>query len=99
MKSFQQMTLELNEAKVKLPSGHKQLKNEVVKAGSKTYDLTYSQKGRDVFVFLDGMDTGDTYKNLKDAEKSMKDIKNVLKSMGESFSIDEFKELFNETNI
>ena len=46
------MTLELNEAKVKLPSGHKQLKNEVVKAGSKTYDLTYSQKGKDVFVFL-----------------------------------------------
>ena len=31
--------------------------------------------------------------------KSMKDIKNVLKSMGESFSIGEFKELFNETNI
>ena len=45
------------------------------------------------------MDTGDTYKNIKDAEKSMKDIKNVLQSMGESFSIDEFKELFNETNI
>ena len=55
MKSFQQMTLELNEAKVKLPSGHKQLKNEVVKAGSKKYDLTYSQKGKEVFVFLDGM--------------------------------------------
>ena len=32
MKSFQQMTIELNEAKVKLPSGHKQLKNEVVKS-------------------------------------------------------------------
>ena len=52
MKSFQQMTIELNEAKVKLPSGHKQLKNEVVKAGSKKYDLTYSQKGKEVFVFF-----------------------------------------------
>ena len=99
MKSFQQMTLELNEAKLKLPVGHKQLKNEVVSVGNKNYDLSYSQKGNDVFVFLEGMDTGDVYEDLKSAEAQMKDIKDVLKSMGESFSIEEFKELFNETNI
>jgi hypothetical protein len=45
------------------------------------------------------MDTGDVYEDLKSAEAQMKDIKDVLKSMGESFSIEEFKELFNETNI
>ena len=93
------MTLELNEAKSKLPVGHKQLKNEVVSVGNKNYDLSYSQKGNDVFVFLEGMNTGDVYEDLKSAEAQMKDIKDVLKSMGESFSIEEFKELFNETNI
>ena len=44
------------------------------------------------------MNTGDVYEDLKSAEAQVKDIKNVLKSMGESFNIEEFK-LFNETNI
>ena len=31
MKTFQQISKELNEAKFKLPSGHKELKSEIVK--------------------------------------------------------------------
>lgn len=99
MKTFQQMTIELNEAKSKLPEGHKQLKTEVVSVGENTIDLTYSQKGNEVHIFLDNMNTGDVYEDLKSAEAQVKDIKNVLKSMGETFNIEEFKELFNETNI
>lgn len=99
MKSFQQMSRELVEAKMKLPSGHKELKRELVKVGSKTYELVFSQKGRDVHVHLDGMDTGETYKDLKTAEKETKNIKAVLQQMGEDFSFEEFKEIFNEANI
>jgi hypothetical protein len=99
MKTFQQMSRELSEAKMKLPSGHKELKTELVKVGSKTYELVFSQKGSKVHVFLDGMDTGEEYRDLKTAEKETKNIKAVLKQMGEDFSFEEFKEIFNETNI
>ena len=99
MKTFQQMSKELVEAKMKLPSGHKELKTELVKVGSKRYELVFSQKGSKVHVFLDGMDTGEEYKNLKTAENETKNIKAVLKQMGEDFSFDEFKEIFNEVNI
>ena len=99
MKTFQQISKELNEAKFKLPSGHKELKSEIVKVGSKKYDLVFTQKSNKVFVYLDGMDTGEEYKNLKDAEKGIKNIKDVLKQMGEDFSWAEFKEFLNEVNI
>ena len=99
MKTFQQMSKELVEAKMKLPSGHKELKRELVKVGSKKYELVFSQKGRDVHVHLDGMDTGEKYKDLKTAEKETKNIKAVLQQMGEDFSFEEFKEIFNEVNI
>ena len=99
MKTFQQMSKELVEAKMKLPSGHKELKRELVKVGSKTYELVFSQKGSNVHVHLDGMDTGEKYKDLKTAEKETKNIKAVLQQMGEDFSFEEFKEIFNEANI
>ena len=99
MKTFQQMSKELVEAKMKLPSGHKELKRELVKVGSKTYELVFSQKGSNVHVHLDGMDTGEKYKDLKTAEKETKNIKAVLQQMGEDFSFEEFKEIFNEVNI
>ena len=99
MKTFQQISRELVEAKLKLPSGHKELKRSMEKAGSKNFEIVYSQKGRNVHVHIDGMDTGETYKDLKTAEKEMKNIKAVLLQMGEDFSFEEFKELFNETNI
>jgi len=99
MKTFQQMSKELVEAKMKLPSGHKELKRELVNVGSKKYEIVFSQKGNKVHVHLDGMDTGDTYRDLKTTEKETSNIKAVLKQMGEDFSFDEFKEIFNEANI
>ena len=72
MKTFQQISKELVEAKLKLPSGHKELKRSMEKAGSKKFEIVYSQKGRNVHVHIDGMDTGETYKDLKTAEKEMK---------------------------
>jgi len=98
MKTFQQISKELNEAKFKLPSGHKELKSEIVKVGSKKYDLTFTQKGSRVHVWIDGMDTGEEYRDLKAAENETKNIKAVLLQMGEDFSFDQLGD-FNETNI
>lgn len=98
MKTFQQISKELNESKFKLPSGHKELKSEVIKVGSKKYDLVFTQKGSKVHVWIDGMDTGEEYRDLKTAEKETKNIKAVLLQMGEDFSFDQLGD-FNETNI
>ena len=44
MKSFTSMVQELNEAKSKLPSGHKEVKSEVTKVGGKSVDIVYSSR-------------------------------------------------------
>ena len=99
MKSFKDLKQELLEAKFKVPSGTKELKREVVKAGGKKFELVYIQnRKRKVEVYLDGNNFGQEFKNQKDAEKEMKDIRGVLAQM-EDFSMDEFKEFFNEVNI
>jgi hypothetical protein len=42
---------------------------------------------------------GDPYKNMKDAEKEMKNIKNVIKQMGEeNISKEEILNVIQETN-
>jgi len=99
MKTFSQMRTELNEATFKVPSGEKELKRDTVRAGSKKFELVFVQnKKRKVEVYLDGNNFGQEFKDLQAAEKEMKDIKGVLSQM-EDFSIDEFKEFFNEVNI
>ena len=99
MKTFSEISRELNEAKFKVPSGNKELKREIVKAGSKKFELVFVQnKKRKVEVYLDGTAMGQEFKDIKAAEKELKDIKGVLLQMGEDFSIGEFKEFFNEIN-
>jgi len=99
MKTFSQIRTELNEAKFKIPSGEKELKRDVVRSGSKKFELVFVQnKKKKIEVYLDGNNFGQEFKDLKDAEKEMKDIRGVLSQM-EDFSMDEFKEFFNEVNI
>ena len=49
MKSFASVSLELHEAKFKLPSGHKELKSDSVKVSGKLVDIVYAMsKGKAV---------------------------------------------------
>tara|TARA_B100000614_G_C14200592_1_gene349631 strand:- start:51 stop:206 length:156 start_codon:yes stop_codon:yes gene_type:complete len=51
-------------------------------------------------VYIDGMSMGDPYINMKKAEKEMKNIKNVIKQMGEeNISKEEILGVINEINI
>ena len=43
MKSFREITQELNEAKFKAPRGTKELKRDFVKAGGKSFEIVYVQ--------------------------------------------------------
>ena len=53
-----------------------------------------------VHVYIDGMSMGDPYINMKKAEKEMKNIKNVIKQMGEeNISKEEILGVINEINI
>ena len=100
MKSFKEISQELNEAKFKAPRGTKELKRDFVKADGKNIEIVYVQNNKKkVEVYLDGTSMGDPYKDMKTAEKEMKDIKKVLKQMSEDFNIEEFKGFNNEINI
>ena len=99
MKSFAEITVELNEAKFKLPRVHKELKRGVVKIGGKEIVITYTEYRGKVHVYIDGQSFGGaTYKDLKSAEKEMKSMKEVIKTMSEEENID-IEEIFNEINI
>ena len=100
-KSFNQLILELNEVKFKVHSGSKELKRDTIKAGGKSVELVYVQnKKRKIEVYIDGTAFGQEFKDLKKAEKEMKDIRGVLMQMSEEeFSMEEFKEFMNEINI
>ena len=101
MKTRKSISEELNEAKgFKLPSGHKELKRETEKVNGKPVDIVYSQVKGKVAVFVDGRDfTGtEKYKDLKTAEKEFKDIKQIMKNMGEELDIS-IEEIINEINI
>ena len=100
-KSWTQITTELNEAKFKLPKDQKEVKKEVQKVGGRTLDLRFGEDKRGkVHVYIDGMLMGDPYKNMKLAQKDMKNIKKVIMQMGEeNISAEEILGVINETNI
>jgi hypothetical protein len=99
-KTWEQITTILNEAKFKLPRDQKEVKKSTEKVGSKTLDVRFGEDKRGkVHVYIDGVSMGDPYKNMKDAEKEMKNIKNVIKQMGEeNISKEEILNVIQETN-
>lgn len=100
-KSWTQITTELNEAKFKLPKGQTEVKKEVQKVGGRTLDIRFGEDKRGkIHVYIDGMLMGDPYKNMKLAQKDMKNIKKVIMQMGEeNISAEEILGVINETNI
>lgn len=100
-KSWTQITIELNEAKFKLPKDQTEVKKEVQKVGGRTLDIRFGEDKRGkVHVYIDGMLMGDPYKNMKLAQKDMKNIKKVIMQMGEeNISAEEILGVINETNI
>lgn len=100
VKSFQALQVELNEAKLKLPSGSKELKSDVTKIGGKKISISFVKNKRNkVDVYIDGrLFSGDSpYKDLKAAEKEMKDIKGIMKNMSEEGI--NLEEIIHEINI
>ena len=97
MKQFTEILVELNEAKFRLPSGHKELERDSVKVGSKMHDIVFSQKSGKVHAFINGQSMGDPYRDLKTAKKEFKDIKQIMKQMGEDFDVS-IEEIINEIN-
>tara|TARA_B110001452_G_C14966708_1_gene338005 strand:- start:114 stop:410 length:297 start_codon:yes stop_codon:yes gene_type:complete len=96
MKSFSTVSRELYEAKFKLPRRHKELKLDSIKAGGKNYSITYSQMGNEVYAFVNANETG-PYNDLKDAEKSVKELSKLFKQMNFEGVTEE--EIFNEINF
>jgi hypothetical protein len=81
MKSFSSMQIELNEAKFKLPRGEKELKRDVTKVGSSKVEIVYTDNKGKVNVYIDGnIFSEKPYKDLKSAEKEMKQIKSIMSS-------------------
>lgn len=100
-KTWEQITTILNEAKFKLPSGQKEVKKSTEKVGSKTLDIRFGEDKRGkIHVYVNTVSMGDPYKNMKEAEKEMKNIKMVMKQMNEEdISLKEILGVINETNI
>lgn len=100
MKTWTQITAELNEAKFTLPKDQKEVKRETQKVSGKTVNIVYAEDRRKkIHVYMDDIEIG-TYKNVKEAEKEMKNIKNVMLQMGEeNISLEEILGVINETNI
>ena len=83
-KTWEQITSILNEAKFKLPRDQKEVIKSTEKVGGKTLDVRFGEDKRvKIHVYIDGVSMGDPYKNMKDADKEMKNIKNVIRQMGE----------------
>ena len=99
-KTWEQITTILNEAKFKLPRDQKEVKKSTEKVGVKTLDVRFGEDKRGkIHVYIDGVSMGDPYKNMKDADKEMKNIKNVIKQMGEeNISKEEILDVIQETN-
>ena len=100
-KTWDQITTILNEAKFKLPSGQKEVKKSTEKVGSKTLDIRIGEDKRGkIHVYVNTVSMGDPYRNMKEAEKEMKNIKMVMKQMNEEdISLEEILGVINETNI
>ena len=99
--TWDQITTILNEAKFKLPSGQKEVKKSTEKVGSKTLDIRFGEDKRGkIHVYVNTVSMGDPYRNMKEAEKEMKNIKMVMKQMNEEdISLEEILGVINETNI
>ena len=100
-KTWEQITTILNEAKFKLPRDQKEVKKRTEKVAGKTLDIRYGEDKRGkVHVYIDGVSMGDPYRNMKEADKEMKNIKNVIRQMGEeNISKEEILGVINEINI
>jgi hypothetical protein len=100
-KTWDQITTILNEAKFKLPSGQKEVKKSTEKVGSKTLDIRFGEDKRGkIHVYVNTVSMGDPYRNMKEAEKEMKDIKKIMQNMSEEdISLEEILGVINETNI
>ena len=99
-KTWEQIITILNEAKFKFPRDQKEVKKSTEKVGGKTLDVRFGEDKRGkIHVYIDGVSMGDPYKNMKDADKEMKNIKNVIKQMGEeNISKEEILDVIQETN-
>ncbi len=99
-KTWEQITTILNEAKFKFPRDQKEVKKSTEKVGGKTLDVRFGEDKRGkIHVYIDGVSMGDPYKNMKEADKEMKNIKNVIKQMGEeNISKEEILNVIQETN-
>ena len=100
-KTWEQITTILSEAKFKLPRDQKEVKKQTEKVAGKTLDIRYGEDRRGkVHVYIDGVSMGDPYRNMKEADKGMKNIKNVIRQMGEeNISKEEILGVINEINI
>jgi hypothetical protein len=100
-KTWEQITTILNEAKFKLPRDQKEVKKQTERVAGKTLDIRYGEDKRGkVHVYIDGVSMGDPYRNMKEADKEMKNIKNVIRQMGEeNISKEEILGVINEINI
>ena len=100
-KTWEQITTILSEAKFKLPRGQKEVKKQTERVAGKTLDIRYGEDKRGkVHVYIDGVSMGDPYRNMKEADKEMKNIKNVIRQMGEeNISKEEILGVINEINI
>ena len=99
-KTWEQITTILSEAKFKLPRGQKEVKKSTEKVGSKTLDVRYGEDKRGkIYVYIDGVSMGDPYINIKAADKEMKNIKGIMKQLGEEdISKEEILNVIQETN-
>ena len=100
-KTWEQITTILSESKFKLPRDQKEVKKQTEKVAGKTLDIRYGEDKRGkVHVYIDGVSMGDPYRNMKEADKEMKNIKNVIRQMGEeNISKEEILGVINEINI
>ena len=75
-KTWEQITSILNEAKFKFPRGQKEVKKSTEKVVGKTLDVRYGEYKRGkIYVYIDGRSMGDPYRDMKAADKEMKNIK------------------------
>ena len=100
-KTWEQITTILSEAKFKLPRDQKEVKKQTEKVAGKTLDIRFGEDKRGkIHVYIDGVSMGDPYINIKAADKEMKNIKNVIRQMGEeNISKKEILGVINEINI
>tara|TARA_X000000950_G_scaffold255390_1_gene319962 strand:+ start:9368 stop:9673 length:306 start_codon:yes stop_codon:yes gene_type:complete len=101
MKTWKQITTELNEAKFKLPKDQKEVKRQTEKVSGKSLDIVYGEDKRGkIHVYVDGVSMGEPHRNMKNAEKEMKNVKKLILQMGEeNITKEEILGVINEVNI